>query len=239
MIAIKKILSYVYPILVEAREGHVTPYLEVVKLNGRNVLNSQNANYSFDSLHRIFKQLFKKIHLENYQFENILILGMGAGSVISLLRDTYHVSAPITAIEKDSVVIDLALKYFDIEKYPNLTIVHDDALNFVSTTTGKYDLIISDLLVDFVVPEIFSSENYLSQLKRISTAKVCVMYNKMTEDVKHKIEFINLSVNFDKFFTGHHSIKLYANNAQNTVLYYNTLPLSTAGNKPHHELSLG
>ena len=237
MTTFKSILSYIYPILVEAREGQVTPYLEVVKLNGKNVLNSQNANYSFDSLHSIFKQLFKKIHLEKYQFGNILVLGMGAGSVISLLREAYNIQAPITAIEKDPVVIELAIKYFNIEKYPNLNVVHDDALNFVSTTSGKYDLIISDLLVDFMVPEIFSSEDYLSHLKRISSHNACVMYNKMTEDIKHKIEFINLSVNFDKFFRGYRSVKLYANGAQNTVLYYNTLPVLASGATQHLKLS--
>lgn len=223
----KRILSYVYPILVETTEGTVTPYLEVVKSNGKYVLNSQNANYSYDSLHRVFQQLFKKIHIEKYRFDNILILGMGAGSIISLLRDTYHINAPITAVEKDTVVIELAHKYFDIGNYKNLTIINDDALNYVKTTADKFDLIISDLLVDFVVPEIFASEEYLSNLRRIASANVCVINNKMTEDVNHKMEFIKLAYNFEKYFPKCHSIKMYANNAQNTMLYYNTVPQST------------
>jgi tRNA1(Val) A37 N6-methylase TrmN6 len=85
-------------------------------------LNSKNANYSFDGLHIIFNQLFQKIDINKFEFRNILILGMGAGSIISLLRDKYNISCPITAIEKDEVVIELAKKYFNIDKYKSLTI---------------------------------------------------------------------------------------------------------------------
>lgn len=76
---LKKTLSYFLPLVIETAEGRVTPYLEVMMTDGKLVLNSQNANYSYDSLHRIFKSLFHKIELQKYSFKNILILGMGGG----------------------------------------------------------------------------------------------------------------------------------------------------------------
>lgn len=219
----QNILSYFHPLLLEVREGNVTPYLEVVKRNGRNVLNSQNANYSFNGLDYIFKQLFKRISLQNFRFENILVLGMGAGNAIELLRETYRIDAPITAIEKDPVVIELAKKHFNIDRHRDLTIICDDAFGYVMKTNIKYDLIISDLFVDDVVPEIFASEDYISGLRRISKKQVCVIYNKMTEQLTHKQELTPLKENFDSLFPGVKMLKFTVHGFENTVLYYNSI----------------
>ena len=223
MTKIKNILSYLQPILLEAREGKITPYLEVVKQNGKNVLNSQNANYSFNGLDHIFKQLFKKINLQNFHFENILILGMGAGNAIELLRETYHINAPITAIEKDPVVIELAKKHFNIDRHKDLTILNEDAFDYVVNTKEKYDLIISDLFVDDVVPKIFASKDYISGLKRVSKSDACIIYNKMTEQTAHKQELKPLKENFDSLFPGVELLKFYVHEFENSILYYNSI----------------
>jgi spermidine synthase len=204
----------------------VTPYLEVIQTRGKYVLNSKNANYSFDGLHIIFNQLFQKIDINKFEFRNILILGMGAGSIISLLRDKYNISCPITAIEKDEVVIELAKKYFNIDKYKSLTIKKTDAFDYVINTENKYDLIISDLFVDNNVPKIFTSHAYLKNLKRISTESSCIMYNKMTESAIHKKELQELLKDFEYTFPGTEVHKFNIYHSENSVLYYNSLPIS-------------
>lgn len=228
---IRNIASFLYPIMVEARNGKVTNYLEVMKSNGKYVLNSQNANYSFGGVHILFDQLFQKINIKRYDFKNVLILGMGAGSIISLLQEKYHINCPITAVEKDEVVIELAKKYFSIEKYRALTIVNADAFEYVKTTMNKYDLIISDLFIEWDVPKIFASNEYLINLKRISDNKACVIYNKMTELAIHKKEFIDLSEDFENVFQGSEIHTVIANESENSILYYNTLPISITETK--------
>lgn len=215
------------PLLIEATEGRVTTYLEVMMSDGKLILNSKNANYSYDSLHRIFKDLFHEIGLQNYSFKNILILGMGGGSVISLIRDVYKIPTPITAVEKDPVVINLARKYFNIEKFEHLTIVEDDAFDFVQETTDKFDLIISDLFIDAEVPRKFSSLGYLNNIRKISSKSSCVIYNKITEYKNHKEEMKLFSKNFTRCFPNSVSHKIIANNVENTLLCYNTLPLKS------------
>jgi len=222
---IKNIVSYMYPVVVETREGSVTPYLEVMKSNGKYVLNSQNANYSFGGLHILFDVFFKQIAIKKYDIKSVLLLGMGAGSVVSLIKQKYKIDCAITAIEKDEVVIELAKKYFEIEKYKPLSIVNDDAFEFVKTTYKKFDLIISDIFIDGNVPALFATPEYLHNLKRISNDKSCIIYNKMTELPIHKKEVAEFQKLFDTIFPGAKTHKLIANESENSLLYYNTLPL--------------
>ncbi len=221
---IKNLISFVYPLMVEVRSGNVTPYLEVIKSRGKYILNSHNANYSFGGLHTIFDELFANININKYEIKNILILGMGAGSVIALLRK-YGINCAITAIEKDEVVIELATRYFNVKAYQSLNIIHEDAFIYADTTDQKYDLIISDLFIDGDVPKVFASNEYLQNLKRISNERCCVIYNKMTEAKIHKRELIDLSENFEHIFPGTEIQKFYVNESENSLLYYNTLPV--------------
>ena len=223
MTKLKNIISYLHPLLLEVREGTLTPYLEVVKQNGKNILNSQNANYSFNGLDHIFKQLFKKIKLENYSFKNILILGMGAGNAIALLRETYHISCPITAIENDSVVIELAKKHFNIDRHNDLEILKEDAFDFVTHSNQKFDLIISDLFIDDIVPEIFASKEYIKGLKRIALDNSCIIYNKITEQLIHKQELIGAKDYFDLYFPNVKVLKFYVHEFENSIIYYNSM----------------
>lgn len=219
---IRNIISFFYPLMVEATNGDVTPFLEVTRYKGKYHLNSMNANYSFGSLHAIFDRLFKQVDIGQYDFKNILILGMGGGSIVSLLRNKYGVTAPITAIEKDPVVIDLAARYFHIAEYNDLKIVKADAYDFVCASPDKYDLVIVDLFVDSTVPPVFASPGFLSHLRRIASDTSCVIYNKMTEDLAHKRELSELSEEFGRLFPGSQVLKVVADHSENSLLYCNT-----------------
>jgi precorrin-6B methylase 2 len=222
---IKNILTKIHPTVIETREGSVTPYLEITKTNGKYVLNSDTANYSFGGLHVLFDTFFKQIHIKQYDIHTVLLLGMGAGSVITLLKGKYKIDCAITAIEKDDVVIELAKKYFQIEKHKSLSIVNDDAFEYVKTTYKKFDLIISDIFIEGNVPEQFASPEYIHNLKRILNKNSCIIYNKMTENPKHKKEVKAFEKLFSDVFIGAETHKLIANDSENSLLYYNTLLL--------------
>jgi spermidine synthase len=222
---LKNIASFMYPIKIESRKGEVTSYLEVMQSNGQYVLNSENANYSYGGVHVIFDKLFQKINIAQYNFKNVLLLGMGAGSIIKLLQEKYNINCAITAIEKDEVVIELAKKYFGINSYKNLTIVNADAFEYSATCNNTYDVIISDLFVEWDVPKKFASYEYLKNLKRMSSNNACIIYNKMTELDIHKKELVGVSAAFEKVFPNAIIHKLIVNDSENSILYSNTLPL--------------
>ncbi|MCU0399207.1 MAG: hypothetical protein MUC73_14035, partial [Cyclobacteriaceae bacterium] len=54
-----KLISYVSGTLVEKRSSAISGELEVWFQNGRYVLHSPDANYSYDTLHRVFQKAFK------------------------------------------------------------------------------------------------------------------------------------------------------------------------------------
>ena len=51
---LKNLLSYISP-FVSNRESEFNGNLKVMLVNGKKILNTQNANYSFGSLHRIMR----------------------------------------------------------------------------------------------------------------------------------------------------------------------------------------
>ncbi len=220
---LKKLLSYFIPITIEKRKGSLNAYLEVQHYKGKLLLNAENVNYSFGGMHKLFDALFQKTRISQYEFKSVLILGMGAGSNIKLLIDKYQFTGSITAVEKDEVVIELARKHFNMDQFHSLEIIHADAFDFARTTENKYDLIISDLFIEANVPAIFSSPEYLSNLKRISNTHSCLIYNKMTEDPLHKKEVAVLLKRLQQLFPGTKIHKLYSAGFENSLVFYNTL----------------
>ena len=85
---IKKIFSYLLPIKIYETKSVLSKSLEVTWENGELVLDSENANYSYGSLQRILRLGLKNIGYEKIAVMNqILILGVGGGSVIKTLVD--------------------------------------------------------------------------------------------------------------------------------------------------------
>jgi spermidine synthase len=218
-----KVLSYLFPQRINVAEGHGGAYLEVVVNNGKLMLNANQSNYSFGGLHLIFEQLFDQIELSQYDIKKVLLLGLGAGSVVDLLVNKHGLKCNIIGVELDVNVIDFAKKYFDIEKYKSLKIVQAEAFEYVQNSNEKFDLIVVDLFVGDTVPEVFASEEFIKHLRRLSNEKCCVAYNKMTDNALHKEELKVLSAKFDQVFPGWELFTIYAYGYENSLVCYNTL----------------
>jgi spermidine synthase len=226
---INKIKSYLVPIVVDRRRGTVTDVLEVRLFNGRYTLDADKVNYSFGCLHEVFERAFEAICLGSYQFKNILILGMGAGSIMSILTKTYKIKCPVTAVEKDVVVIDLANEYFNLPQYKNLTLIKGDALEFVRSSVEKFDLVLIDLFIEDEVPEIFASESFLRTLRNITTAHGIVVYNRLTDTQFQKEETDVLFQRFSQMFLQSQKLRLVDFYSENTLLISNTAQIQDAG----------
>lgn len=146
---LKKLISYFYP-LTKRVQSQFSGNLELTVVNGRKVLDTLNANYSYGSLQRVLKYSLDQLDLEHT--ENALILGLGGGSVIQTLREEKKFEGKITAVEIDQVIIDIAANEFNITSNEKATIICDDAWNFVIKDRTKYDLIIVDLFIDNEIP---------------------------------------------------------------------------------------
>jgi len=197
----RKFLSYLYPVTRKINTQH-NGVVEITWYNGKKMLNSAHANYSYDSLQRIMKFGLTKINLKNVN--SVLLLGMGGGSVIQTLREDFNFNNKITAVEFDKTIIDIAATEFGIDSGENLEIVQADALKFIENPTGNYDLIIVDLFIDDKVPENFYSLKFWQALSNKLNQKGCFIFNaalsaKVNASVIHFFNSYDDSITIDFF----------------------------------------
>ncbi len=183
------LLSFIWPQTRKVNSDY-NGVLEITLINGRKVLNSKNANYSFGSLQRILEIGLNEFELTN--INSILLLGLGGGSVIKSLRDKYKYKGKIVAIEIDAKIIEIAKEEFSISNTKNLTIINHDAFDFVKNPTHQFDLIIVDLFINNKVPEKFYSTEFCDNLARIIEEKSSILFNLgMNQESKEKEKLVN------------------------------------------------
>ncbi len=207
-----RLLSFFYPITRKI-ESDYNGTIEITWYNGKKQLNSKNANYSYGSLQKILKIGLQKIDLS--QCKNILLLGLGGGSVIKTLRDDFVYNNNIIAIDIDPVIISIAQEEFNITNDEKLTILCADALEFMQQNEKSFDLTIIDLFVDTEIPDSFYSHSFWQHIIKATTNKGSVLFNASLHisDDKNLSKIISF-LNKDSFATQ----KLENVNLTNTLL---------------------
>lgn len=115
----------------------------------------------------IWSQAIHHLLPRDFQPESILFLGLGGGSVIKWLARRYP-QTKLTAVEIDPVMIEIAREHFGIGKVKNLTLINDDAVNFVKQTKEKFSLTLNDCYQGFKTPKGFEEIAVLKKMKAIS-----------------------------------------------------------------------
>lgn len=193
MLLIKKILSYLYPVTVEKFNSRINPGLEVRIENGKHVLNTQHSNYSFGKLHEVMLNAIEAIEICDNA--NALVLGMGGGSIITILNSKKK-EIKIDAVEIDRAVIKIAHDFFCISSNKNLHIVEADAFSFVESCNKIYNLIIIDLFIDDEVPDLVFTREFLRSCKKILADDGTIILNasipnkpfiKANDDLLHEV----------------------------------------------------
>jgi len=175
----KHIASYLYEFRIEAVEGQHNPYLEVVYSRGRYRLDTENAIYSYEDLYTNFYYSFRQIKLHKQDIKNVLILGLGLGSIPLMLERDYKRKYHYTAIEIDEEVLYLANKYALHELQSPIEVLCADARLFVKTCTEKYDLVCMDIFLDDVIPSEFEQTDFLENLKTLIAPNGLLLYNRL------------------------------------------------------------
>ncbi|MCB0574813.1 MAG: hypothetical protein KDC61_09635, partial [Saprospiraceae bacterium] len=85
----KKWLSYLVPMTLEEAASEQNPELSVILDRGRLQLLSGDAIYSWDDLYRNFLLAFEKLQIKERNIDQVLVLGLGLGSVPFILEKVF------------------------------------------------------------------------------------------------------------------------------------------------------
>lgn len=111
----------------------------------------------------------------------ILVLGVGGGTVIHLIR-SYYPKASIIGVEIDQTMIDIGRTYFNLGTMKELQIICDDAQSYVpKAKKSSYDLVIVDLFSGRVIPDFEDSREFLMNIKQLLRPNGILMMNYLRE----------------------------------------------------------
>ncbi|MCW5897698.1 MAG: fused MFS/spermidine synthase [Flavobacteriales bacterium] len=179
--SLKRWLSWLYPMPVETVEGkHGT--LSIRWEYGRKVLNSTEANQSFGSLHSVWQEAFRQARIADAPPDDVLLLGLGAGSVPHILRHELRLDAPITAVELDPVVVDIAQRHFALDEIEGLGIVLGDATVQVHALPERFGLVVVDLFDDLDLARGVDTAGFAHALRARCAIGGIVLFNTVGYD---------------------------------------------------------
>lgn len=184
-----RLLSYIYPITKKV-ESEFNGTLEITWYNGKKHLNTKNANYSYGSLQRILKFGLNKIDLN--RCNNVLVLGLGGGSVIKTLGKIIGHNKSIIGVDIDPAIVKIAKEEFKLSKIQNLEIVCADASDFMMKNESSFDLIIVDLFIDTKIPLPFFEIPFWKNVVEACTKNGNILFNASLDTQKEN-DIINIA----------------------------------------------
>lgn len=204
----QKYWSYINRIVVEKTSSDFNEQLIVAIQDGKYVLNAKNANYSFASLHRVFRKVFQKIKLEDKNIESVLVLGCGAGSIPYIVYNELQLTPKMDAVEIDTKVIELGNKYFGLNQHKKLNVINNDALNYVKTITKNYDLICVDIFNGLDVPNHFTEKPFLEQLHSKLENNGMLLMNFVAYNYETKQQMLKIESDLGEIFSSLNTFKI-------------------------------
>ncbi|MCC6460268.1 MAG: fused MFS/spermidine synthase [Saprospiraceae bacterium] len=183
----KKWISYVLPVTLETASSAQNPELAVMLDRGRLQLLSGNAIYSWDDLYHNFTIAFGSLDIEERPFSDVLVLGLGLGSVPFILEKLYEQQYHYTAVEWDETVAGLAAKYTFSRLDSPVDIITADAEVFIQVTEEMFDMVIVDIFEDDRTPDQFETTEFLQACAERLNPKGLLLYNRLHNSARNQV----------------------------------------------------
>ena len=180
----KKWLSHLIPVTLEEASSEQNPELSVILSQGRVQLLSGDAIYSWDDLYKNFLVAFDRLKIDERKIEDVLLLGLGLGSIPYMLEKVFNRNYHYSAVEWDETVAHLAVKYTLSRLESPIEIITADAEVFVQVTDEQFDLLIIDIFEDEITPPQFCTEEFLQACAALLRPGGLLLFNRLHgEDV--------------------------------------------------------
>jgi len=190
----KKYLSYLKDVPLDHRHSEKNGDLTLLLVRGRYQLCTANAIYSFDDLYDNFTDAFRRMNLDAIPGDQVLILGLGLGSIPLMLEKTFHQKFEFTAVEFDEEIVMLQEQYTAPRMESMVDVIIGDAYIFVKTTAQKFDLICIDIFIDEKIPAPFKTSKFIEDIKNLLTPQGIVLFNHLgitPKDRKETTRYFN------------------------------------------------
>ena len=180
---IRRLLSFIYPVRIYQGESAISKSLELTWVNGKLLLDSANANYSYGSLERVLRQGLKAIGFSRIRkMDRILVLGVAGGSVVKVLINEAKFSGLVTGVDIDPDVIALARKYYHLDRIKNLELVISDASEYIKSAKSKFDLVIIDIFEDKLMPAFVYDPEFVLEVTSKLEKDGYILFNTIVLD---------------------------------------------------------
>ena len=174
----KRLLSYLFPVTVWKGQGTQNPCLELLLYQNQYQLATEDALYSDGNRYRPLVLAFDEIGREISLVKSALVLGTGLGSAVQILRSK-GLSPSFVMVDIDKKVLELAQHMLHMQR--DISFVCADALEFISKTSDKFDLLIVDVFRSRVVPGSVTARDFLEKCRN-STNKYLVLNYMVTDE---------------------------------------------------------
>jgi len=176
-----RLLSLVRPVRTAQLQGKFGP-LEVRWERGRKVLNAEHSNQSFGSLHGVLQGAFEHMGLQHALPESVLLLGLGGGSAVHILRRELGIDTPITAVEIDPAMVELAISEFGLEEHRDVHVVLGDAIIQIQVMRQRFALVVVDLFADLDLAQGVDTAGFAHALRDRCAENGVVCFNTVSYD---------------------------------------------------------
>lgn len=174
--------------------------LHVYWSEDRKLLDTKNTNYSYGTLQEVLNRGLRLIPID--KVESVLVLGMGGGCVVDSLRHEFRYEGPITGVELDAIVIEIAEKEFNLLEDGAVRVVESDADDYLTNLREEFDLVVVDIFIDTKVPPKFYTEAFWKKVERVVSKNGFALFNAgidlTDEEIKSFIEKIPQSFIYTK-----------------------------------------
>ena len=147
-------------------------------------------------LEKIWGQALKEITNHKSQITNVLVLGLGGGSVVKPIRK-YWPRAKITGVDIDPVMVKLGQKYLKLDK--SVQVIISDASSYMLHATC-YDLVIVDLYQGKKFPKQFETDNYIHLLRSNLLRSGVVVINRVWNREDDRSLIVDFKKKLEKHF---------------------------------------
>ena len=166
---------------IESASSEFNEHLHVVLSKGRYQLLTNNAIYSYGDLYSNYRRAFERIQLSQRRVNNVLILGLGLGSIPYMLETRFQQKYHYTTVEIDETVAWLAHKYVTQYLKSPIEVICADAFAYVVQQAEEriYDMICVDVFVDDQIPSAIESKAFWNALKLMLGDTGILLFNRL------------------------------------------------------------